>query len=194
MVYLRKSLQAAALVCATALSTSAMAQTTVTVPVTASVSNTVTATATQSLEFGTIVAKPTIDDAITATMATDGTLSFSAQNGVEVIAAIDSSAAQPAIVTVTDAADGATLNVTVGNVVNPTNGGESFTLDTFTRRNNGALSETPVAIDDPFELAYADNAGSGSTIAIGATITGAAGDTFTATTPYVGSFDVTVDY
>ncbi|MGH1378937.1 MAG: hypothetical protein ACRBB3_08965 [Alphaproteobacteria bacterium] len=187
-----KKILVAALMCGAFVSP-AMAQ--VSVPVTASVQNTVTVTPTQGIDFGVIVAVPDGTNNVNAVMGTDGTLVVTADGaGTSAIAIVDDSAAQPAIVTVTDAADTATLQVTISNVVGPANNGESFAMDTFTYRRNGELSEQSATVGTPFTLTYADNAGAGSTIAIGARIVGAGANDYTETTPYTGSFDVTVAY
>lgn len=187
--FLKHSAYAAAFLC---IASTAPAWAQETVPVTASVQNTVTVTATQGMNFGTIVAIPDGGD-VTAVMATDGTLTVSGAS-TATGATVDDSAAQPAIVTVTDASEGATLQVTIDGVVDPVNGSESFGMATFQYRRNGELSEQSASVSTPFDLTYADNSGAGSTITIGATLTGTNGDSFTATTPYVGSFDVTVTY
>ncbi len=186
-----KQILVAALMCGAFVSP-AMAQ--VSVPVTASVQNTVTVTPTQGIDFGVIVAVPDGTNAVNAVMGTDGTLAVTSDGGTSAIAVVDDSAAQPAIVTVTDASDTATLQVTISNVVGPANNGESFTMDTFTYRRNGELTEQSATVGTPFSLTYADNAGAGSTIAIGARIVGAGANDYTETTPYTGSFDVTVAY
>tara|TARA_Y100001001_G_scaffold138273_1_gene140368 strand:- start:738 stop:1334 length:597 start_codon:yes stop_codon:yes gene_type:complete len=195
--YAKKSLYAAALLCAVS-ATGAFAQTTVNVPVTASIDNTVTVNQGTPMNFGTIVAIPSADQTTTTTISTDGNLTtdVGGSGSGAISSIVDDSAATPATVEISDAADGAELNITIENVVGPSDGGtESFTMDTFTYRFNNQLSEQSATIDTAFQVNYNASVGGGiNTLDIGATITGGTGDSFTSTSPYTGSFDVTVNY
>ncbi|MGH1398031.1 MAG: hypothetical protein ACRBCT_02345 [Alphaproteobacteria bacterium] len=189
--FLKKSVCAAALLCAVS-ATPALAQT-VTVPVNATISNTVTATATQGMNYGTVVASTDGTNAVTYLLGSDGTLTPGTAGGTSVASQVDATGLQPGLVTITNAADGSTLNVTIDSVVDPTDGSNSFATSLFTYRRNSEITEQSATVGTAFTMTYADNAGAGSTLAIGATLTGAGATTYD-DGAYVGSFEVTVAY
>lgn len=194
---LKKSLLTTALVCGVSYyAATAHAQTTVSVPVTVTVDNSITVAVGTPMNFGTIVAQPGpsggTDDKIDIVLDTTGDVTATGDND-GVGAVVDESAATAAVVNISDAVGG-TINITIGTIVDPVNGVESFTLEDFTTSYNGG-AETGRTIGSAFAATFAPAFGGGTnTLTIGATLVGDDGDTFTASTPYVGSFDVTVAY
>ena len=191
---LKKSLLAsAAILLSVSVSQNVEAQT-VTVGATAVVSNDLTLTVNAPLNFGSFIAiggtTPGTDDAIIS-IATDGTLTASTIGGNGVNAAIiDDTAATAAEIEIADGAPGATINVEIDNVTNPTDGTDTLVLDDFITSLDGG-GNNPRTLATPFSISYG-NPGP-STMLFGASLTtqvaGALNDG-----NYVGSFDVTYSY
>ena len=81
-------------------------------------SNTLTLTTVDDLNFGTIVAVGDASESATLAIAPDGTVGTPATTGTPAyIAIVDSTAAQPAQITIEDGAPGATINVTINNPI-----------------------------------------------------------------------------
>ena len=159
------------------------------------VTNTMTATPDNQLNFGEIIA--IADAAQTASIAVSaltGTLGAPTTTGAPAyIAVIDNANQSEAQITVTDAAPGATINIDIQNVVPPVQGGVSFQLGTWLSSWNGAaaVARTP---GTPWTQVYLDNAGAGSVLDLGATLTTNAAGTAYADGPYAGTFDVDFSY
>ncbi len=141
----------------------------------------------------------------TATVSSAGVLSAAAiETGADgtdvqaVASVVDDTNAQAALINISDAVDTSTLNVTIDNVSVPTSGFNTLALDGFLTSYNGGtqssarnLSGGSVSFTETFSSTFG---GGTNTLAIGATITAAEGDTINETAPYTGSFDVTVSY
>jgi len=159
------------------------------------VQNTLTLTTPAQLNFGTIAAIRDATQTATVSIDTAGTATVASGGGVAATAIVDDTAISAAQVTIADGADGATLNITINNVVDPVNGTESFVLDDFTTSwNNGADSAQVIgtAFTETFDSAFG---GGTNTLDIGATIT----TTLAAGTPYTdgayaGTYDVVFSY
>ncbi|MGH1398032.1 MAG: hypothetical protein ACRBCT_02350 [Alphaproteobacteria bacterium] len=215
---MKKTLQVATFLCATALSTNAMAQANVaTVSNTMTVQNSVTVAidaTNDQLNFGVIALQsgtdgvagsPTDEDmGATATVNSAGVVSAAANatgtdsDDVQAIAqVVDNTLAEQAIINISDAVDGSTLNVTIDNVTNPINGFSVLTLDGFRTSFNGGGEATTNLTAGSLTLTptYSASFGGGTnTLAIGATIAADEGVTVTDSVTYTGSFDVTVSY
>ena len=168
---------------------------TVTVDATVIVQNTVTLTVVDDLHFGKIAAIS--DAAKTASLAINsdtGAATITTTGTPATIATIDASLRKVGQVTVEDAADGASLQITIGAVANPTNGVIDFTLDTFTTSwNSGA--DTAAVIATPFARTFTNAFNAGvNTLDIGAKITTNVAGTPYPDATYLGSFNVTVTY
>lgn len=172
---------------------SAQAQTEA-VTATVVVQNTLTTNVVDNMNFGTVAAIS--DAAQTATLVlnpvTDA-LTTATGGGTAVFAVIDNTNVAGANLTIEDAAGGATINVEIDNVVNPTFGGATFTLGTFTTSWNGAAAAARI-IGTPWTQTFNAGFGGGvNTLDIGATLTTATGATYTDGT-YPGSFEVSFSY
>ena len=166
-----------------------------TVPMTADVTvlNTLTLTPVTQLNFGTVAAAG--DPALQATMTvnTDGTFA-TAPAGVALIESVDATALSAAQITVADGADGATINITIDNVVDPVNKGEFFALDSFVTNYN-SIGDAGQVIATPFQVTF-DNAFGGGTnvLDIGATISTTVGVGAYTDNAYAGTYDVIFSY
>ena len=162
---------------------------------TATVQNTMTLATPAQLNFGTIAAVR--DAALTATVTVDtaGADSVATGGGTAVTAMIDNTAVAAGQVTVADAADGATINININNVIDPINGGDSFVLDGFTTSWNGGGAAAQV-INTPFAETFVAATGPNlNTLDIGATITTTLGaGTAYADGVYNGTYDVVFSY
>lgn len=162
---------------------------------TATVQNTMTLATPAQLNFGTIAAVR--DAALTATVTVDtaGAASVATGGGTAITALVNTGAVLAGQVTVADAADGASINIVINNVVDPFNGGESFVLDQFTTSWNGGGAIAQV-IATPFAETFSAAIGPNlNTLDIGATITTTlgAGTSYTDGV-YAGSYDVVFSY
>jgi hypothetical protein len=162
---------------------------------TATVQNTLTLATPSQLNFGSIVAVSDTANTATATVSTLGVLSVATGGAPAYTAIVDDSAALNGQVTVADGADGAIINITINNVVDPVNGTESFVLDDFETSWNGNAAESQV-IGATFTENFSSIFGGGTnTLDIGATITtttvvaAAYGDG-----AYNGTYDVIMSY
>lgn len=192
---LKKSLLASAAILFTVSVAQNVQAQTVTVNATADVSNELTLTVASPMNFGSFIAigGPTpATDTGTITIGTDGVLSAAAAGTDSNAAIIDDSAATAAEITIADGAPGATINVLIDGVVDPTDGTDSLTLTDFVTSTNGGADQSRTAgAGNEFTITY--GASSPSTMIIGASLvtnaTGAVGDG-----AYAGSFDVTYSY
>ena len=133
-------------------------------------SNTLTVGTTTNMNFGTVVAvgdtgqnaSISIDEAGAVTVATSG--------GAAISAVVDDTAATAAQVTVGDGAPGGTINVTINNLTNLTDGTDVLEFDTgaFLVSHNGAAATTEAATV-AFQITY-DGATNPNTLDIGATV------------------------
>lgn len=162
---------------------------------TATVQNTMTLATPAQLNFGTIAAVR--DAALTATVTVDtaGAASVATGGGTAITALVNTAAVSAGQVTVADAADGATINININNVVDPVNGPESFVLDQFTTSWNGAGAALQV-INTPFSETFVAATGPNlNTLDIGATITTTLGaGTSYSDGVYNGTYDVVFSY
>lgn len=177
-----------------AYATTASAQTS-NMTATATVQNTLTLATPSQLNFGTIVAVSDTVNTATATVDTLGAVSVATTGSPAYTAIVDNTAAAAGQVTIADGANGATLNITINNVVDPVNGTETFVLNGFnTSYNGGAASAQAIATPwtETFDSAFG---GGTNTLDIGATITtttaaaAAYGDGV-----YAGTYDVVISY
>lgn len=176
------------------MATNAQAQT-ANMTVDVEVQNSMTITPDNQLNFGTIIAIPDAAQTASVTISpTLGTLGTPSTTGAPAyIAVIDNTAQSEAQITVTDAAPGATINIDIQNVVPPTNGSVAFQLGTWMSSWNaaGALARTPGI---SWTQTYIDNAGAGSVLDLGATLTTNAAGTPYTDGAYAGTFDVVFSY
>lgn len=177
-------------------STSVQAQTQ-NILVEATVSNTLTLGGT-NMNFGTFAMFSDTTETATVTIDVAGNVTAAASGTPAAAAVIDDTTAAAGQVTIADGAPGATLNITIDNVTDPTNGADTLVLDGFTTSYNGVTPAVPQTIGAAFTVTFDDTFGSGvNTLDIGATLTsptaavGALSDT-----PglYSGDFDVIVSY
>ena len=162
---------------------------------TAEVQNTLTLATPSQLNFGTIAAVSDTTETATATVDTTGVITVAATAIPAYSAIIDDTAVANGQVTVADGADGGIINITIDNVVNPTNGAENFVLDDFTTSWNGNTATTQ-AIGTAFTETFSSAFGGGTnTLDIGATITTTtiAAGAYTDGT-YAGTYDVILSY
>lgn len=166
---------------------SAMAQNVVTVPVNATVQNAITMALVNPLEFGTIIAINDLTQSATALVSTAGVLTVGTTGAPAFTAAVSGTptAGQVTLAGVV----GATINVTLNNVVDPTDGTDTLTLGSFLRDVNGGGS-TPVVVGTPFT----HTALALDTVLIGATLTTPAQAAVIGDGAYAGSFDIVASY
>ncbi len=159
------------------------------------VQNTLTLAAPTQLNFGTIAAIRDATNTATVSIDTAGVATVASGGGTATTAIVDDTAISGAQVTIADGANGAALNITIDNVIDPVNGTESFGLDGFrTSWNNGA--DKAQVIGTTFTENF-DNAFSGGVniLDIGATITTTAGaGTAYTDGAYAGTYDVVFSY
>lgn len=159
------------------------------------VENALTLATPAQLNFGTITAVRDVAQTATVTVDTAGADSVATGGGTASTSVLDNTLVSAGQVTIADGADGATLNIVINNVVDPFNGGESFTLDSFTTSFNGGGS-TGRTIGGSFTETYDAAFGGGTnTLDIGATIatTTGASTAYTDGT-YAGTYDVVFSY
>ena len=175
-------------------STSAQAQTE-NVTASVQVQNTMTITEVDPLNFGQVVAIS--DGTDTATLAIDATtdaLLATTTGAPALFAIIDDATATAAQLTVEDAADTATINIEIDNVVNPTFGGNAFTLNGFETSWNGGATTARTA-GTPFTYVYSAAFGGGAnTLDIGAALVTQVAVATYGNGTYTGNFDVIFSY
>lgn len=195
---LRKSLAAVAIAyTALAFVSGAAHAQTENVTATVVVQNTMTITEVDPLDFGTVVAiSDATDVASLAIDATTDALLATTTGAPAVFAVIDNTTASAAEITVEDAADAATINITINNVVNPISGASAFALRTTgweTAWNGGAT--TARTAGTPFSYVYSAAFGGGTNVLdIGATLDTQTTVATYADGTYAGSFDVVFSY
>lgn len=166
-------------------------------PVTATVivQNALTITEVDPLDFGTVAVISDATDTATLTInpLTDA-LTTATTGPPAVFAVIDGSTATAANITVEDAADGAALQITINNVINPIFGGNAFTLNGWqTSWNGGAASSRTAGLAFSYTFTSAFAAGV-NTIDIGANLVTQTAVATYADGTYSGSFDVVFSY
>ncbi len=164
------------------------------VTATVTVQNTLTTAVVDNMNFGTIasIAPAGNTASIILNPVTDA-YTFTTTGGGAVIAMIDNTNVAGANLTVEDGADGAAIQITIDNVVNPTFGGASFALGTWTTSWNGAAQQA-ATIGTTFARNFSAAFGGGTnTLDVGATLTNVAGTTYTDGV-YPGSFEVSFSY
>lgn len=195
---LKKSLlTTASILIATTAAQQASAQT-ASVTATAEVLNSLTLATASQLNFGTVVAvggngggnnaRVIVDVAGAVTVATDG--------APAVTAVVDDAAATAAQITVADGANGATLNLVINNITNPTNGTDTFDLlnTAYSTSYNGAAAATRTG-GTPWTETFDSTFGGGTnTLDIGATLQTQAAEAAYSDGTYTGGFDVVFSY
>lgn len=164
------------------------------VTTTAVVSNQLTLATAQQMNFGSVVAVGATGNTASVTLATDGTITHSTTGGTAVTATVDDTAATNAQITIADGANGATINVVIQNVTNPTDGSDTFTLESFVTSFNGGAdnARTPAT---PFTVVFDSTFGGGTnTLDIGADITTIDPSVAYGDGTYNGGFDVVFSY
>ena len=164
------------------------------VTATVDVLNSLTLTTVNNLNFGRVAAVGDTGNTAAVVVSSAGVDSVSSTGGAAVTAMIDNSAVSAAQITVADGADGATLNIDIQNVVDPTDGTDTFTLAGFSTSWNGGAPAAQTAgtpWTETFDAATGPNL---NTLDIGASITtidpsGVYGDGV-----YNGGFDVVFSY
>lgn len=161
------------------------------VTATVTVQNTLTTAVVDNMDFGTIASISTAANTASAILnpVTDA-VTFSSTGAGAVISMIDNTSVAGANLTVEDGANGASIQITIDNVVQPTFGGASFVLGTWTTSWNGAAA-TAATIGTPFARPFVG--GSTNTLDIGATLTNVVSTTYTDGV-YPGSFEVSFSY
>jgi hypothetical protein len=167
----------------------------VTVDAVVEVQNTLTLTVVDDLNFGKIAAIS--DAAKTASLALNsdtGAATITTTGAPATIATIDATNRKVGQITIEDGANGATINITIGAVANPTNGVVTFTLSDFSTSFNGG-ADTAQVVATPFAETFTSAFNGGAnTLDIGAKITTNVAGTPYPDATYTGSFNVTVTY
>jgi hypothetical protein len=168
---------------------------TVTVDADVDVQNTLTLTVQKTLNFGKIAAADN-DATKVASLDIDpvtGALGAPATTGAPaLIAIVDPTNVSRGLIDVEDGANGAPINITINNVVNPALAAKTFTLDLWeTAYNAGASTSSTagVTFTNAFDTAFN---GGVNTLKIGASIKTT--DVVYGDGNYDGGFDVTFSY
>ena len=177
-------------------SQTALAQTAA-VTATVTVQNTVTLNVAQDMNFGTLALVPgaaTPADDVVANLTTAGVVSVTPAGG-GAGSVVDNTAAAQAQIEVTNFADGATINIDIQAVVDPTDGGTTlgFTAAAWLSSWNGGADTTETAGTPWTETLDAAFNGGTNTLDIGAEIT-SLGATTNADGVYTGGFNVVFSY
>jgi hypothetical protein len=181
-------------VAALAITTGSVQAQTQAVTADVTVLNTLTLAAASDLNWGTIAAVGDTGNVAVVAIGTDGVLAAPVNGGAAVIAIVDNALATAGQITVADGADGATINVDIQNVVDPTDGTDVFTLDTFFTSYNGG-ADTARTAGTPFTATYDSAFGGGTnTLDIGASLTTIDPSTAYGDGAYTGGFDVVFSY
>jgi hypothetical protein len=166
----------------------------VTIDVDVDVLNSVTLAKVDDLNFGKIAAIS--DAAKTASLALDtaGAPTITTTGTPAYIATVDATNRKAAQITLEDAADGASLQVTIGAVSNPTNGAVNFTLSDWVYSFNGG-GDLTATTGTPFAVVFSNAFGGGTnTLDVAAKITTNAAGTAYVDGNYDGAFNITVSY
>lgn len=193
---LHKPLMLSAVVLAALAFTSGVAKAqTENVTATVEVLNALTLTEVDPLDFGIVAAISDAADTARLTIdASTGALAAFTTGAPAVFAVIDNATASRAQITVEDGADGAVLNFTINNVVNPLFGGNAFTLTGWeTSWNGGAVTAQAFNVPFTYTFAAAFNAGVNE-LNIGAEVVTQTAVPVYADGIYAGSFDVVASY
>lgn len=182
-----KTLAMATAIATTMFAAQASAQNVVTVPATATVQNAITLTQNAPMAYGTIIAINDGAQTATAALATDDTVVFTTTGAPALMAQATGSptAAEIGVAGV----NGATINLTIDSVVNPTDGTDTLTLASFLASVNGAADVT-VTTGTPFSY----TATAADIVEIGASLTTPAQPVQIGDGLYTGSFDFTASY
>lgn len=166
-------------------------------PITADVTvlNSLTLAAASDMNFGTVAAVGDTGNTASVSVGTDGVMGVpSTTGGGARIAIVDDTAATAAQITVADGADGVAINVEINNVVDPTDGTDSFTLAGFQTSYNGG-GDTARTAATPFTVTFDSAFGGGTnTLDIGASITTVDPSVAYGDGAYAGGFDVVFSY
>ena len=163
---------------------------------TITVTNTITAAKVNDLNFGTVIA---ISDTATGKVASasedplaGGAPTESSTGAAAQIAILDSTAAKPALINVTQAADGAALQITITTATAPIFGGHSFVIANYLTSWNGGAA-APQTSATKFSQTYSKAFGGGTnTLSIGAKLSTDA--VVFADGAYTGAFNVLFSY
>lgn len=164
--------------------------------VTVTVDNTLTLAVTQQMNFGKLVVFAQTGAGVAAVADISITGVLSRINGVGAtdgrIEILDNTAANETIITIADGVPSATINVTVDNLVNPTDGLTALTLDIDSYQEDAAPPSTgAVTVATPFTVAL--DANGANTLHLGGTLTTVNGANY-ADAVYTGGYDVTFSY
>lgn len=170
------------------LSGTAQAQNVVTVPVNATVQNAITLTLVDPLSYGTIVAINDGTQTATSTVAPDTSAMTHTTTGAPAIMAPATGTPTAGEITVAGVV-GATINLTIDTVVDPTDGTDTLALSAFTTDINGGGSTARTV-----GTAFGYTATALDTVNIGATITTPAQPAQIGDGAYAGSFNITASY
>jgi hypothetical protein len=166
-------------------------------PITATVSvqNALTITEVDPLDFGTVAVISDATDVATLSIdANTGALATTTTGAPAVFAVVDNTTASRAQITVEDGADGATLNFTINNVVNPIFGGNAFLLTGWETSWNGG-GTTAQVVNTPFQYVFSSAYNAGvNELNIGAEIRTQTTVALYTDGTYPGSFDVVASY
>jgi spore coat protein U-like protein len=162
--------------------------------VTVVVDNTLTLNVANNMHFGSIVAFGQTGAGVAATLELNADGTFTGPtNGVGAndgrIEILDNTLAQQTVITIADGVPNATINVTVDNVVDPTDGATSLTLQNF-EQSHALAGTAALTVATPFTVTL--TATGTNTLNIGAEIATQIASYADAT--YTGSFDVTFSY
>ena len=182
-----KTLALATAMATTMFSAQAFAQNVVTVPATATVQNAITMTQNTPMAFATLVAINDGTEQATATLAPDSSISF-ATSGPPAIMQQANGTPTAADISLAGV-NGSTINLTLSNVVSPTDGTDTLTLNNFQYTVNGSVAAglTP-------GVAVSYTATASDTLLIGADLVTPAQPAQIADGAYTGSFDITASY
>lgn len=184
----RYAMSVLAAVAAFGMVTEVKAQT-ATVDVDLIVQNNVTLNVSADMNFGTIVAIGDAANVASIAIGADNVLGTPTNNAPAYIAVSNSGLASRGQIEVTDGATGATINVVINAVVDPTDGTSAFGLASFsTSWNGGAPTARTAATPWTQVLAAGTNI-----LNIGATLSTVAGQTY-ANGAYDGGFNVVFNY
>ena len=182
-----KTLALATALATTMFAAQASAQNVVTVPATATVQNAITLTAATPMAFATILAINDATEIANMVIATDSSVTFPTSGAPAIMGQV-SGTPSAAEVTV-GGVSGATINLTINNVVDPTDGTDTLDLNTFTADINAAGSAgVTVGTPVPYTATASD------TVLIGATLSTPAQALIVGDGLYTGSFDVVASY
>jgi hypothetical protein len=160
---------------------------TLTVDITADVANSISLTQVDPLDFGTLIAITHNAFSASATIATAGTIGF-ATGGAPALVAQASGTPTAAEVTMAGVT-GATINITLNNLVNPTDGTDTLLMSLFVLDINDG-GDAAITLGTP----VTHTATASDTLEIGATLTTPIQAAQLTDGTFAGTFDVVASY